>query len=287
MRITLTFFGSLFTPQGRAVRTSWPAMLDRLGRPSVYARKEDAPRWSAASFEGDRRSLANVRSLCAVVLDVDAGAELAAVIAVLDDLFAFVHSTWSATPDRPRWRVVIPLDRVVTTAEHERVWRWAASRLERAGIEPDYAARDASRIWALPSIAAGGAYVHRVLEGAFAEVDHALAAIPETKLLERDPRGPDRTDDLEKRIERARRWLACVDPAISGAGGHTVTFRAALGLVRGFALPIDDALRLLVEEYNPRCQPAWSTYELRHKVRSAATRARVNEPWLLNARRSA
>lgn len=57
------------------------------------------------------------------------------------------------------------------------------------------------------------------------------------------------------------------------------TWRAALAIVRGFGLPTDAALRLLVDEYNPRCQPAWSLKELRHKVASAAA-SRVAPHWL-------
>jgi hypothetical protein len=63
--------------------------------------------------------------------------------------------------------------------------------------------------------------------------------------------------------------------AVSGSGGHVATFRAAVVLVRGFELPPGDALRLLVEDYNPRCAPPWTPYELRHKVTQALRRSRM------------
>ena len=89
------------------------------------------------------------------------------------------------------------------------------------------------------------------------------------------------------RIERARLWLARVDPAISGSGGHRATFRAAVGLVRGFELDEETALYLLETEYSPRCKPPWPRSALVHKVRDAS-RARVAPGWLLDApRRSA
>lgn len=69
---------------------------------------------------------------------------------------------------------------------------------------------------------------------------------------------------------RAVEYLAKLDPAISGAGGHMATFRAALALVRGFALTPSRALQILACHYNPRCQPPWSEAELAHKVESAA-----------------
>jgi hypothetical protein len=69
--------------------------------------------------------------------------------------------------------------------------------------------------------------------------------------------------------ERAERYLAACDPAISGAGGHDTTFRVTHTLLHGFGLSKTEALRLL-KGYNQRCQPPWSDGELRHKVLSAA-----------------
>jgi len=71
-------------------------------------------------------------------------------------------------------------------------------------------------------------------------------------------------------IERARRYVAAMAPAISGQGGHNQTFRAACALVNGFALDTESALDLLLTDFNPRCQPPWTERELRHKVSDAA-----------------
>jgi len=69
-------------------------------------------------------------------------------------------------------------------------------------------------------------------------------------------------------IERARRYLQEVPPAISGSGGHNQTFFAACKLVIGFGLSPDDAYPLLAE-WNERCEPPWTEKELRHKLDSA------------------
>ncbi len=74
-------------------------------------------------------------------------------------------------------------------------------------------------------------------------------------------------------LQRARAYLARCAPAVAGQGGHNQTFRVACKLVRGFDLDEDTALALLVSEYNPRCVPAWSEKELRHKVREAALKS--------------
>jgi len=69
-------------------------------------------------------------------------------------------------------------------------------------------------------------------------------------------------------INRARSYLATVEPAVSGQSGHNVTFRAACSLVLGFALDRETALALLAE-WNQRCEPPWSNHELEHKIDSA------------------
>lgn len=71
-------------------------------------------------------------------------------------------------------------------------------------------------------------------------------------------------------IERARRYLSAMPPAISGAGGHDATFAAACALVKGFGLSVDEA-RPLLKEFNARCDPPWSDRELEHKLTQADT----------------
>jgi hypothetical protein len=70
-------------------------------------------------------------------------------------------------------------------------------------------------------------------------------------------------------VERARRYVAKMPPAISGQGGHNSTFAAAVALVKGFDLTIEQA-RPILAEYNQRCEPAWSVAELEHKLTSAS-----------------
>jgi hypothetical protein len=70
-------------------------------------------------------------------------------------------------------------------------------------------------------------------------------------------------------LSRARKYVECMDPAISGSNGHQALWRVALACVRGFNLPLDQA-RVLLREYSSRCSPPWSEKELDHKLKSAA-----------------
>jgi hypothetical protein len=70
-------------------------------------------------------------------------------------------------------------------------------------------------------------------------------------------------------IERAKRYVANVPPAIEGQHGDVQTFRVCCRLTRGFALDDEQALHALAE-WNARCQPPWSEAELLDKLRCAA-----------------
>jgi len=72
--------------------------------------------------------------------------------------------------------------------------------------------------------------------------------------------------------ERARRYLARMEPAIAGSGGHDRTFAAAAVLLHGFALDREAALALLREWNGTHCRPPWSERELVHKIDSALAR---------------
>jgi len=73
-------------------------------------------------------------------------------------------------------------------------------------------------------------------------------------------------------IERARRYLSRMEPAIEGSHGSDRTFAAAAVLVHGFALDKEAALALLREWNGTHCRPPWSERELIHKIESATAR---------------
>jgi hypothetical protein len=82
------------------------------------------------------------------------------------------------------------------------------------------------------------------------------------------PLRADRNEVRFEPIERARRYLARVPPAIAGQHGDVHTFRLCCRLVRGFALD-DEAALALLSEWNSACQPPWAEHELLDKLRRA------------------
>jgi hypothetical protein len=98
------------------------------------------------------------------------------------------------------------------------------------------------------------------------------------------PRPTIREEDLDKVLERARKYIAKVDPAVQGQNGSLLTFNAAQVLIRGFCLTYEQALPLM-REYSQRCVPPWSEAEIDHKLKDAETKSRRPWGYLRNAER--
>jgi KaiC/GvpD/RAD55 family RecA-like ATPase len=75
-----------------------------------------------------------------------------------------------------------------------------------------------------------------------------------------------RSDDAV--VERARKYVEKMPSAISGENGHKNTYHVACVLCKGFELTTAQAMDVL-KEYNLRCDPPWSDYELQHKIDDA------------------
>jgi hypothetical protein len=74
---------------------------------------------------------------------------------------------------------------------------------------------------------------------------------------------------MSSTVERARAYISRII-AESGQGGHRATYKAAVGLMKGFGLPDDQALEVLREWNQTNARPPWTEADLRHKLRDAS-----------------
>lgn len=285
MNISLTHFPRLTDAQGKCFSTTWPRLIERLTKPQVVSSKDDAQGFSFATFKDNRRALANVEAVFAVGLDFDHDLDWDHLIERFDASDSFAHTTHSSTDAAPRARVFLRLSRPVSGDEYRRVYAAVASIVEAGGLVIDRKASDPSRFWFLPSVPVGGTYRYSIGRGPAVNVNAALASVPPPRAPSAPlPSSQSQADaSVEK---RANAYLAKCEPAISGSGGHNVTFVTAIRLVRGFALDEDTAFRLLCT-WNERCQPPWSEAALRRKLRQAVERGTMPEGALRDADRRA
>jgi hypothetical protein len=97
---------------------------------------------------GAKRGGDGVIHLSCLVLDYDKGLPFDEAQPRWRAWFHVAHSTWSHRPDRPKYRIILPLAAPVAAADWRRVWSWAQ---ELAGhwIDPAMSGRAAT--YALPT----------------------------------------------------------------------------------------------------------------------------------------
>lgn len=74
-------------------------------------------------------------------------------------------------------------------------------------------------------------------------------------------------------MKRARAYLARMNPSIQGQAGSNDLFAAACRMVHGFFLNDSDALGLILDEFNPRCEPPWDEKDVERKISEARTKS--------------
>jgi len=76
--------------------------------------------------------------------------------------------------------------------------------------------------------------------------------------------------------ERARRTLKLEEGAVEGAGGNEHTFKVAAKL-KDIGLSKEECLELMLEEFNPKCDPPWSESELSRIIKNVYKYGKVEQ----------
>ena len=123
-------------------------------------------------LRGGRRRKDTVIDRCLITLDLDDAKQDAWENASLWGWKCMMYSTHSHTPEKPRFRLVYPLDRAVPPDEYEPIARKIA---EAIGIDQtDASTFDTSRLMYYPSCPVDGEYVYKVCEGDYVSADEIL-----------------------------------------------------------------------------------------------------------------
>jgi len=175
-RCAITTWPNLPSTDGTAIETTWEEFFASLDHAPRFAGDMHHPGWSAAIFEPVVRAKQNVVGLSALVLDYDGGSRIEDAAAHWAEWFGVIHTTRKHKPDAHRFRVILPLTRIVTAEEYEILWRWAESIAAAAGHTIDPATKDASRFWFMPGPQRGGTYELHRLHGHAVDPDPIIAS---------------------------------------------------------------------------------------------------------------
>ena len=206
-RLTISAFRSPRDARPRAATVTWSALAERLLDVRVYPAKDTCPLWTPARFAGDRRLAEQVVDVSCLVLDFDDGTHWRDVLPRWKGIAGVVHSSWSHTPEHPKWRLVMPLARPVPREAWGRVWAWASKRVDETN---DLKCKDPGRIYFAPA-KPDPTVEHKafVLDGRALDVPASLLRAPQADPMVRPPpqHGRGRNADRYKRDPDARREL--------------------------------------------------------------------------------
>ena len=171
----VAFFKHKLDNEPKPVLLPWARLAARLTQHERRAEK-DGPLWSPAHYPpGAKRGNGSVLGVTAAVGDFDDGVAWEDISAALSAYEYVAHSTFSFTPEAPKFRVVIPFS--VPVSRHD--WPGIKARIDHHvfGLASDPAAKDASRIYYLPSCPPDALLFAEHHEGAFLD-PRALPEVP-------------------------------------------------------------------------------------------------------------
>jgi hypothetical protein len=130
------------------------AMRAKAEEMRVHARaaaKRDLRLWSPVLYQEGwaERGSEGVSHISCLVLDYDQGVRIADAVALWQDWFHCVHTTWSHTPEHPKFRLILPLAVPVPAARWEALWLWAE---RQAAGEIDPSMKGVAANYALPAV---------------------------------------------------------------------------------------------------------------------------------------
>jgi len=116
--------------------------------------EKDGKLWSPVSYpDGATRLNANVSELYALVMDIDDGTHPDALTAQWEPWEYLVYSSFSSTPEHPKWRAVFPLSRPVAGADWPKTYAKLVDALAEGITDPQ--CKDASRMYYTPACPPG------------------------------------------------------------------------------------------------------------------------------------
>ncbi len=137
--------------EGRDVEAAVRGLADALEEDARRGAKRDLRLWSPALYRpgADKRGSENVTHVSCLVLDYDDGTAIADASVTWSSWFHLVHTTWSHTPEHPKFRLIMPLAFPVPAEDWSKVWSWAE---EHARFEIDPSMKSPAANYALPAV---------------------------------------------------------------------------------------------------------------------------------------
>ncbi len=200
------------------------AEYKKYGKPEQDQIK-DVGGFVGGTLTGGRRKAGSVATRQLLTLDADfAPVDFFESLELLADYACCVYSTHKHSPETPRYRLLIPLDREVTPDEYEAIGRKVA---EEIGIDYfDDTTYQASRLMYWPSVSSDGTYFYNFLDYPFLSADKVLKRYPDWTDTSYWPESSRAVNYRKKQADK--QGDPCEKPGLIGAFCRTYTVPEAI-----------------------------------------------------------
>lgn len=195
---------------------AWSELLTKLSTPAVTAetyksfmaatREEqnkikDVGGFVGGFLTGGKREKSNVLNRQLIALDIDLSHEnLWWDFTMLFECAACIHSTHKSCPERPRHRLIIPLDREVSQEEYQAIARRIAGDLNIDLF--DKSTFDVNRLMFWPSVSSDQEYYFESQDGPMLSADYILSRYVDWHDTTEWPTATDITDTIKSSISK-------------------------------------------------------------------------------------
>lgn len=238
--LQLSVGASRTTKTWKNISMTWEELVDRLASPTVtqetfaeyqkMTRTEKGQIKDVGGFVGGwlkqgKRRNGNVQSRSLVALDADSPSEdFLDRLDLMADYAYVLYSTHSHNPKAPKYRLLIPTDRLMLPDEYEPVARYLANQLGMANFD-DTTYQDV-RLMYWPSHAREAEFEFRFNDEVFANVDDILGTFPDWKDSSFWPESP--TYAVQKSREAKKQGDPLAKKGLVGAFCRTYDIKQAI-----------------------------------------------------------
>ena len=196
--------------------TKWSSLLNKLSKPVTTAETytqyiratkaeqgqiKDVGGFVGGYLDGGKRNKESVAYRTLLTLDIDFSSDnLWWDFCMLYDCAACIHSTHKSCKTKPRHRLIIPINRKVTTEEYQAIARRIAGNL---GIDLfDQSTFQQERLMFWPSVSCDSEYYFESQDGPWLDADSVLATYDNWKDTSEWPTGTDFVNELKASVEK-------------------------------------------------------------------------------------
>lgn len=137
-----------FDNQPRPASYTWPEFCEFFGTHQKKSNKKRSPCWSPSRYKTEAtRGNENVVDVSMAVIDIDDGEPVESLIKQISGYTYLIHSSYSHTQEKPKYRAILPLDKPIDAAEWTEAWLRINAWI--GGIN-DASTKDSSRLYFIP-----------------------------------------------------------------------------------------------------------------------------------------